>query len=32
MEQLQCDMLKKHEVDFIAAYRDHMLKVQFELI
>jgi hypothetical protein len=32
METLQNTMLQKHETDFVAAYKDHMLKVQFELI
>lgn len=32
MESLQTAMMQKHEADFVAAYKDHMLKVQFELI
>jgi len=32
IEQLQTAAIQKHEVDFITAYKDHMLKVQVELI
>jgi hypothetical protein len=32
IEELQTATIQKHETDFITAYKDHMLKVQVELI
>ena len=32
LDHLQTQILQNHQTDFVNAYKDHMLKVQFELI
>lgn len=32
IEELQTATIQKHETDFVTAYKEHMLKVQVELI
>lgn len=32
LDQLHTQIIQNHQTDFIKAYKDHMLKVQFELI